>query len=76
MTNSEKLRFMSDEELGQWLCDHMSCYGGGCPAHRKCRSIHNGMIKWLKQEVDDDKDKVIDNPMKSVKTPNVITTVR
>ena len=52
MTNREKLRQMSDEELGKWLCDNRDC--GYCLVSDYCRIGETGFIKWLKAEAEDD----------------------
>lgn len=52
MTNAEKIRSMTDEELGRYLCDMQeSC--DGCPTAEECFLGSNGMLSWLKQEVDE-----------------------
>lgn len=52
MTNREKLRQMSDEELGKWLCDHRDC--AFCLASNDCRIGETGFIKWLKEESEEE----------------------
>lgn len=51
MTNADRIRAMSDEELGVWICKHaLSC--GCCVGLELCRSddgIANGAVKWLQQ---------------------------
>ena len=54
-TNADRLRSFSDEELADFLCD----ISGGesctyCVANDLCHNGHNGMIVWLKKEVNDD----------------------
>ena len=56
MTNAERIKSMTDEELANFLCDRTKncsdcnalefCWINGCHA--------NGIEKWLKQEVEDD----------------------
>ena len=50
-TNADRIRAMSDEELGVWICEHaLSC--GCCVGVELCRSddgIANGAVKWLQQ---------------------------
>ena len=56
MTNAQKIRSMTDEELGVWICKHaLSC--GCCVGVELCRSddgIANGAVKWLKQPAEED----------------------
>ena len=57
MTNGDKIRAMTDEELAEWLCDSSDCYLGRCIAFELCRSgvgKANGMKKWLQQPAEDD----------------------
>ena len=51
MTNREKLRQMSDEELGKFLCSLSIC--GFCPLDELCESGRKGFIAWLNEEADD-----------------------
>lgn len=52
-TNADRIRNMSDDELGEFLCRlNRDCYE--CPADNLClvRSGYtNGMQKWLREEV-------------------------
>ena len=47
ITNADRIRSMSDEELAEWLefrddnCPRAGCYKGGC---------HECWLDWLKQE--------------------------
>ena len=56
MTNAQKIRSMTDEELGVWICKHaLSC--GCCVGVELCRSddgIANGAVKWLQQPAEED----------------------
>lgn len=53
MTNGDKIRSMTDEELQKWLCDLIPgtfcCLK--CPGYFQCVDIGSGMEYWLKQEV-------------------------
>ena len=51
MTNADKIRAMSDEELAEWFCT-MCNWGDFCPYRDECDpgEEHSGVIKWLKQE--------------------------
>ena len=56
MTNADRIRAMSDKELGVWICKHaLSC--GCCVGVELCRSddgIANGAVKWLQQPAEED----------------------
>lgn len=56
MTNADRIRSMTDEELGVWICKHaLSC--GCCVGVELCRSddgIANGAVKWLQQPAEED----------------------
>lgn len=54
MTNADRIRSMSDDELAAFLCNLRSeeVYGNACSncvAERFCRIGHTGMIDWLQQ---------------------------
>ena len=54
MTNADRIRSMSDDELAAFLCNLRSeeAYENTCShcvAERFCRIGHTGMIDWLKQ---------------------------
>ena len=55
-TNAQKIRAMTDEELGVWICKHaLSC--GCCVGAELCNrddGIANGAVKWLQQPAEDD----------------------
>lgn len=54
MTNGEKLRSMSDEDLAWFLCGLIDAdFCGECPATDFCHSGHNGFETWLKKEADE-----------------------
>lgn len=52
MTNREWLESLTDDELGQFLCDTafkgMGC--SGCRFEDNCRYQHNGAKVWLAEE--------------------------
>ena len=52
MTNSERLRAMSDKELAEALCDlRADCHE--CPGYNYCtygNGHGNGLLKWLESE--------------------------
>ena len=53
VTNADKIRAMSDEELAHWICKKMmSCSSNVCPGADLCQSgdgLANGLVKWLQQ---------------------------
>ena len=56
MTNAQKIRSMSDEELAEFLCDFRACDTDentciGCKGEQYCRAGHAGTMEWLKQSV-------------------------
>ena len=51
MTEADKIRSMSDDELAEWLSDIADCWW--CPAQHTCKGIPEctkTIEKWLKQE--------------------------
>ena len=58
MTNADRIRAMSDEELAKFLCDISTaeCCDRSCPARGICGFEDNGMIKWLKQPAEEGAD--------------------
>ena len=61
MTNADRIRTMSNEELAVWLCDLFSvdtCYTH-CPGYDFCYDPYgksNGLKKWLQQAAEEDND--------------------
>ena len=58
ITNADRIRGMSDEELAEFLChfrsdDVVEHACSGCKAEPYCRSGHNGMIDWLQQPAEE-----------------------
>ena len=56
MTNADKIRSMTDEELADWMCDHTDCYNceadlGNGLGWEHCRKA---LLERLKQEADND----------------------
>lgn len=52
LTNADRLRAMSDEELSEFLCSILSKTRGGCSecvAADYCHPGHTGMIDYLKE---------------------------
>ena len=56
LTNAQKIRAMSDEEVGVWICKHaLSC--GCCVGAELCNrddGIGNGAVKWRQQPAEED----------------------
>lgn len=59
-TNGERLRQMSDEELGALMCRQLRvCHD--CPGYDLCKlgdGRGNGMIKWLEQEATENDQRI------------------
>ena len=54
VTNADRIRSMSDEELAEFICNFRSCNADeyiceGCKAEKYCRAGHAGTIDWLQQ---------------------------
>lgn len=59
ITNADRIRAMSDEDLAKFLCDFRSCDSSehpcnGCKAGPYCYPGHTGMIDWLQQPVEEE----------------------
>ena len=53
MTNADKIRQMTDEELAEWLDECAGC--NICTKHPVCDiDCFHGYLEWLKQEVTED----------------------
>lgn len=57
MTNADRIRAMTDEELAEFMADTCDC-GEACPVFPKCqydtwRECEDRFLVWLKQEVKD-----------------------
>ena len=52
MTNADKIRQMSNEDLAEWI---LNWHIGGCPDAGKCRAetCYACWLNWLRQEVVD-----------------------
>ena len=59
MTNGDKLRAMSDEDLAEFIMGPLDICAG-CPVDEQCSHARicqlciNDMCKWLKEEAKDD----------------------
>lgn len=50
MTNYEKIKGMSVEELAEFLCDKSDCYEHRCYMYKECAK--GDKKKWLESECD------------------------
>ena len=48
MTNGERIRAMTDEEMAQFFCRTIKVECWRCPAKDLCYTDHNGFLDWLK----------------------------
>ena len=55
ITNADRIRAMSDDELAKWLCSIMTaeCCDRSCPARDICNLGDRGLVKWMKQPADE-----------------------
>lgn len=51
VTNADRIRAMSDEELADFLYGVMTaeCCDRSCPGRETCEPGHKGLLEWLKQ---------------------------
>lgn len=52
ITNADRIRSMTDEELSVFLREHFKCYSNSCPGIGLCKTNEgkaNGLLKWLQQ---------------------------
>ena len=57
ITNADRIRSMSDEELSAFICDKFTDCWGKCPGSKLCVAgggHANGLLKWLQQPVEDE----------------------
>lgn len=56
LTNADRIRAMSDEQLAEWLCSIMTaeCCDQRCPGRDICNIGDNGLLKWMKQPAEED----------------------
>ena len=53
ITNADRIRFMTDEELARFLCDISAC--DYCPVFKECVYTDNNdrsLLEWLRSEAD------------------------
>ena len=67
MTNADRIRAMSDEELAKFinrvvLCHHLRNEGNceKCPIHPAKPCDTEGIVKWLQQPAEEDKHENLD----------------
>lgn len=58
LTNADRIRAMSDEEMAKFLCELRSSESYGfpcsyCVAEEFCHDGHTGMIDWLQQPLEE-----------------------
>ena len=57
ITNADRIRAMSDEELAHWICKKLpGCDSKTCPGAELCNAtdgLSNGLVKWLKQPAEE-----------------------
>lgn len=52
MTNADRIRRMSDEELAEWIFEHTDCIA--CPQNKDCDDLcAEHWLEWLKKEVEE-----------------------
>lgn len=59
VTNADKIRAMSDEELAEWLCQALDCdfckaHMQNIPTHSCCENHESGILKWLQQPAEEE----------------------
>jgi hypothetical protein len=59
MTNADRIREMSDEELAEWINDtgvicNLCAYQKECDAHCSRETCIEGIAKWLQQPAEED----------------------
>lgn len=53
LTNADRIRSMSDEELAEYICNISKCAPDYCPAYKICMRTEYGTInKWLQSEAE------------------------
>ena len=52
ITNGDRIRSMTDNELSEYLCGIIDCHPDTCPGYLLCRphrEKENGLLKWLQK---------------------------
>ena len=55
MTNADKIRSMTDEELSAFLCEKFDCRSESCPGIELCKPNEgkaNGILRWLQKQAE------------------------
>ena len=53
MTNADRIRAMTDEEMAHFFCKTLKVECWRCPAKDLCYTDHNGFSEWIKQPAED-----------------------
>lgn len=54
ITNADRIRSMSDEELAEWFKEHLLCIH--CPTNEEChfaRDCEGHLLEWLRKDADE-----------------------
>ena len=56
LSNADRIRAMSDEELANWLCNIIpaECCDMSCPGRENCKKGHKGLLDWFQQPAEED----------------------
>ena len=59
MTRLDKIKTMTEEEAGRYLCDEIDKLSDVymcdiCPWTKMCKAYHNGITEWLKEEAEEE----------------------
>ena len=59
VTNADKFRAKSDEELAEWLCQALDCdfckaHMQNIPTYSYCENHESGILKWLQQPAEEE----------------------
>lgn len=59
VTNADKFRAKSDEELAEWLCQTLDCdfckaHMQNIPTYSYCENHESGILKWLQQPAEEE----------------------
>lgn len=50
ITNADRIRSMTDEELAKFLCEASICKPTYCPAYDYCINQKKSMYEWLQKD--------------------------
>jgi hypothetical protein len=75
MTNFDRVDNMTSDQLAEWLCLEVAECGGKCPGYMRCipgDGCANGLKKWLKQTLPDEKERLLaDSGLHECTTHNI-----